>query len=295
LTTCSRADAGAWFNYPFLTSKERDNETGLDYFGARYYSSTQGRFTSVDPSGKSITVSNPQSWNRYTYVLNNPLAYIDHNGKWPTRIHNLIIERAFRALSSAQLKEIKNGSWDVDKPWKGGQNTSRANEHGMTIPGQSQDKAAENADTFINNNVDNAKYNYEHTGLTSSLFDFGRAFHTVTDMTSPMHEGYQVWNWAGAPWHRLGENSIDNFRMGLAVGATLNLYRYTYGQEELDRAMGYTPGSANDPSVLAIQAEYSLPGSSPIAEAEALYEYRRGLREGLEFDWGNQRGRRGVR
>jgi RHS repeat-associated protein len=36
-------------NYPFLTTKERDNETGLDYFLARYYSSTQGRFTGVDP------------------------------------------------------------------------------------------------------------------------------------------------------------------------------------------------------------------------------------------------------
>jgi RHS repeat-associated protein len=32
-----------------FTGKERDTETGLDYFGARYYSSTQGRFTSVDP------------------------------------------------------------------------------------------------------------------------------------------------------------------------------------------------------------------------------------------------------
>ena len=32
-----------------FTQKERDNETGLDYFGARYYASTQGRFTSTDP------------------------------------------------------------------------------------------------------------------------------------------------------------------------------------------------------------------------------------------------------
>lgn len=41
-------DSGASSNYPFLTLKERDNETGLDYFLARYYSSTQGRFTSPD-------------------------------------------------------------------------------------------------------------------------------------------------------------------------------------------------------------------------------------------------------
>ncbi len=49
LTTCSRVDAGAGSNYTFLTLKERDNETGLDYFLARYHASTQGRFTSPDP------------------------------------------------------------------------------------------------------------------------------------------------------------------------------------------------------------------------------------------------------
>jgi RHS repeat-associated protein len=40
---------GPGSNYPFLTRKERDNETGLDFFGARYYANVQGRFTSVDP------------------------------------------------------------------------------------------------------------------------------------------------------------------------------------------------------------------------------------------------------
>jgi hypothetical protein len=40
---CFRAGGCAGFNYPFLTQKERDNETGLDYFLARYYLSTQGR------------------------------------------------------------------------------------------------------------------------------------------------------------------------------------------------------------------------------------------------------------
>ena len=37
------------FRCTFLTQKERDVETGLDYFGARYYASMQGRFTGVDP------------------------------------------------------------------------------------------------------------------------------------------------------------------------------------------------------------------------------------------------------
>jgi RHS repeat-associated protein len=63
-----------------FTAKERDNETGLDYFGARYYGSTQGRFTSVDPLLSSGRAVSPQSWNRYAYALNDPTRLIDPNG-----------------------------------------------------------------------------------------------------------------------------------------------------------------------------------------------------------------------
>jgi RHS repeat-associated protein len=61
-------------------SKEREPDTLLDYFGARYYSSLQGRFTSADPLLSSGEVADPQSWNRYTYTTNNPLRYIDPTG-----------------------------------------------------------------------------------------------------------------------------------------------------------------------------------------------------------------------
>jgi RHS repeat-associated protein len=63
-----------------FTQKERDNETGLDYFGARYYGSTEGRFTSPDPLLSSGRIPQPQSWNRYSYVLNRPLSLVDPNG-----------------------------------------------------------------------------------------------------------------------------------------------------------------------------------------------------------------------
>jgi RHS repeat-associated protein len=61
-----------------FTSKERDNETGLDYFAARYYASTQGRFTSPDSFGGLQL--NPQTFNLYAYVKNNPLKYVDPSG-----------------------------------------------------------------------------------------------------------------------------------------------------------------------------------------------------------------------
>lgn len=63
-----------------FTSKERDTETGLDYFGARYYANSSGRFTTSDPYLPSAEAIDPQTWNRYTYVLNNPLKYVDAHG-----------------------------------------------------------------------------------------------------------------------------------------------------------------------------------------------------------------------
>jgi len=64
-----------------FTSKERDQETGLDFFGARYYGSALGRFTSPDEPLFDQDPVNPQSWNLYSYVRNNPLKNIDPFGQ----------------------------------------------------------------------------------------------------------------------------------------------------------------------------------------------------------------------
>jgi RHS repeat-associated protein len=68
-----------------FTGKERDQESGLDYFGARYYGSALGRLTSPDWSAKPQPVpyadfNNPQTLNQYVYVLNNPLSKNDPDG-----------------------------------------------------------------------------------------------------------------------------------------------------------------------------------------------------------------------
>ncbi|MDA0207571.1 MAG: RHS repeat-associated core domain-containing protein [Acidobacteria bacterium] len=63
-----------------FTAKERDDESGLDYFLARYYSGVLGRFTSADPLLSSGRAGDPQSWNRFAYARNNPLRYVDPTG-----------------------------------------------------------------------------------------------------------------------------------------------------------------------------------------------------------------------
>ncbi len=63
-----------------FTGYERDTETDLDFAQARYFGSSLGRFTSVDPLAASASPGSPQSWNRYAYVLNNPCGLTDSTG-----------------------------------------------------------------------------------------------------------------------------------------------------------------------------------------------------------------------
>ena len=65
-----------------FTVYERDVETSLDYAQARYYASIQGRFTTPDQPFADQSADNPQSWNLYCYVRNNPLVMIDPTGRF---------------------------------------------------------------------------------------------------------------------------------------------------------------------------------------------------------------------
>jgi RHS repeat-associated protein len=77
--------------WPRYTGKERDTESGLDYFGARYYGSNMGRFMSPDFNSDSdeiepvpyANLSNPQTLNLYSYARNNPLSLRDESGHVP--------------------------------------------------------------------------------------------------------------------------------------------------------------------------------------------------------------------
>ena len=76
---------GSDVNQLHFTGKERDTESGNDYFGARYYASTMGRFLTPDwsknPQGVPYAnYANPQSLNLYVYVGNNPLSLADADG-----------------------------------------------------------------------------------------------------------------------------------------------------------------------------------------------------------------------
>ena len=235
------------------SGKERDNESGLDYFLARYYSGAQGRFTSVDPSGLSVDTSNPQSWNRYSYTYNNPLKYVDSNGKWPTPIHNQIIEAAFPGLSSEQRELLKAASKYVDR--LSNQTQAGSHDHAMKIPGE-DDAAANLAIDRVTQAREEAATRIQKgivvgnlTDINSkALYELGLGLHTVMDRTSPTHtgpDGKPLPNY-GIPTNRAevkalqrhlsGEQQITPAQMDAVVKALRESFEKAFGASAASQA-----------------------------------------------------------
>jgi RHS repeat-associated protein len=73
----SAQSSGIEFQYAGM---QYDNETSLSHSAFRQYSSSEGRWLAPDPYLESLDPANPQSLNRYVYVLDNPLMYRDPSG-----------------------------------------------------------------------------------------------------------------------------------------------------------------------------------------------------------------------
>jgi len=87
-------------NYKF-TGKERDPESGLDNFLARYYGSSIGRFMSADDPFVGWQLNDPQSLNLYAYVQDNPINDVDPTG------HDGILPG--QCFTSAPQKQVASG------------------------------------------------------------------------------------------------------------------------------------------------------------------------------------------
>ena len=139
-----------------FTGYERDDETGLDYAQARYMSSKQGRFTSVDPDGIGAAIEEPQSWNGYAYVGNRPTTLTDPSGMiWAQQTRDGTTYFQWFATEAEYKTALQNG-WQAITSltyWGGAANgfvaldlysNSWSAHHG------SQAEAQRRADSFIN-------------------------------------------------------------------------------------------------------------------------------------------------
>ncbi|MBS1813673.1 MAG: hypothetical protein JSS87_02235 [Acidobacteria bacterium] len=107
------SDPASTANRYKFTGKERDNESGLDYFGARYYASTVGRWMSPDWAQKAEPVpyakmDSPQSLNLYGYVGNNPINQADADGHCPWCV---VFEEVAESPAGRQISVAAGAGW----------------------------------------------------------------------------------------------------------------------------------------------------------------------------------------
>lgn len=153
------------------TGKERDSESGNDYFEARYYSSSMGRFMSPDWSAQEEPVpyaklDNPQSLNLYSYVLNNPLTSVDpdgHDGDGPVK---MTPAEAKEAAAMAYSEDTQAGvdedeafvSTAVNRVDSGNKSYSDGGDLNLTnvinAPNQYQGVGGDNYNAALNGTVD---------------------------------------------------------------------------------------------------------------------------------------------
>jgi RHS repeat-associated protein len=92
-------------NYKF-TGKERDSESGLDNFGARYFSNSTARFTAADPHlTDSQRMRDPQQLNMYSYARNNPLRFGDDDGQ---DVKETIVQKPYTVHGSTASAAVAN-------------------------------------------------------------------------------------------------------------------------------------------------------------------------------------------
>jgi len=151
-----------------FTGKERDTESGNDYFGARYYSSSMGRFLSPDWAAKVMPVpyvklDNPQTFNLYAYVGNNPLTRTDPtghvvcNGSECDQVKKSLDDTKKAIASGTLSKDEKNALKGVLKFYgKWGQDngvTVNTGVKGLTTEGGVGNTVTENGKTTISLNL----------------------------------------------------------------------------------------------------------------------------------------------
>ena len=105
-----------------FTSYERDTETDLDYAQARYFNYEHGRFSSADPTLESVALQEPQTWNRYVYVTNNPLRFIDPLGLWKLQTYYLYTEEEYEEDGERKKRYVLQGTVVVATKSKEGDN-----------------------------------------------------------------------------------------------------------------------------------------------------------------------------
>jgi RHS repeat-associated protein len=222
-----------------FTGKERDTESGLDNFGARYFGSTMGRFMSPDYDTEPDTVpyaefENPQTLNLYAYGRNSPMVYNDPDG------HDVSV-----CDNSGKCNTVSNDAYTAaQKGNNGSLNVPTLDQVGMNGNGSGQFNSTAITDAN-GNTVGTATYvstgGADYYANRNGLNVLGQAGATMNDPRT-----YAAWFGASAIGGGLivaapaigagaATTSLGVIRAGLQAGATVG--GYILSQHAVDQAV----------------------------------------------------------
>jgi len=124
-----------------FTGKQRDFESDLDSFGARYLSSRLGRWSSPDEPMNDHQIKDPQSWCLFSYTRNNPLTRVDPDGRL-----TIIVPGTWNRHEAFEQSDLKV---QVEKTF--GEQATVLNNNGMDNTDEARKAAAEDIKNIINN------------------------------------------------------------------------------------------------------------------------------------------------
>lgn len=162
-----------------FTGKERDAESGNDYFGARYYASTMGRMLSPDSLGGDI--GNPQTLNRYSYALNNPLVIVDPSGQDCVYINN--DTNAFEGFNTGDCNNsdpyLANTGHFIDTV-----NQIQFGSQGQVFGFSGTDETGNSASESISGSGNAQVFNWNPYSNTLTSSEFGQTFNVTANASS---------------------------------------------------------------------------------------------------------------
>ena len=224
-----------------FTGKERDTESGNDYFGARYYGSNMGRFMSPDWALKSTPVpyaelSDPQSLNLYSYVRNNPLSRSDKDGHCdaPTNLKAGQVGVCVASYISAKKFDIVGDGDNRGTNGNGG--TSRIQTtFTINASGQTAKPTDGTADKVAQSTVFGMKDGLQGTGSSTvspgASVDTNGNMHLSVDQSA--HSAYDAGGALGDISNHVNLVVTPGGQVGVDAGSTarqfpsLEIYRYT--------------------------------------------------------------------
>jgi RHS repeat-associated protein len=174
------------------TGKERDTESGYDYFNARNYHSEVGRFLRVDPLASKYSAYSP-----YCYGLNNPIRMVDRDGRAPEDFVILIAKDGAggKGHMASVIQDGKGNYYYATMGATGGNLSQMASgvQGGMTLMPLTGAKSMDDAVSMAKQDKGNSTYTDEVRFETTSATD-QKIFNEMSKMTNDVNSGKVEYN-----------------------------------------------------------------------------------------------------